>query len=248
MRLLITGGTGYLGSELAAQAREAGWQVEAPGSRELDVRRFDRLPDADVVVNCAYRQDTPDMWDVNARGAENVAAATRGRSRLVHMSTDVVFDGRAGNYAEDAPSSPVTEYGRSKADAERLVAAGNPQALVVRTSLIYGGREPSKHEVAARDPTKTFFSDELRCPTQVGDLASAVLELAQLDLVGVLHVAAKEVHSRCGFARLVAGDGVRCTTSVEAGVARPLDCTLDSSRARALLRTRLRGATEVLAG
>ena len=254
MRLLITGGTGYLGSELAVQARGAGWQVEAPGSRQLDVRDERALDRAlaqlrpDALVNCAYRQDTPDTWQVNAEGAGVVArAAAACGVRLVHVATDVVFDGARGSYREDDATSPINEYGRSKEAGERAVADAYADALIARTSLIYGGRTPSKHEVAARESRFTFFVDELRCPTQVGDLGAALLELIPLDLSGLLHVAGADAVSRCDFARLVAGDGVRCGTSRAAGVVRPLDCTLDSSRARSLLRTRLRGVREVLA-
>ena len=92
----------------------------------------------------------------------------------MHLSTDVVFDGRKGApYVEDDPLSPVTEYGRAKAEAESRVARAHPQALIVRTSLIYGGAEPSKHEATARDPSFTFFTNEIRNPVQVGDLAAS---------------------------------------------------------------------------
>jgi dTDP-4-dehydrorhamnose reductase len=96
--------------------------------------------------------------------------------------TDVVFDGRAGRpYTEDDPVSPRSDYGRAKAEAERLVAEADPGAVMVRTSLIYGGpgRPPSKHEHTATDPEATFFTDELRCPVQVDDLAAALPELCR---------------------------------------------------------------------
>jgi dTDP-4-dehydrorhamnose reductase len=108
--------------------------------------------------------------------------------------------------------------------------------------LIYGGRQPSKHETAAHDPSLTFYEDELRSPIELGDLVAALLELVGATTSGVLHVAGADGVSRCELARLIAGD-VRC------GLAppdRPLDCRLDSSRAQRLLRTRLRGAREVL--
>jgi dTDP-4-dehydrorhamnose reductase len=143
---------------------------------------------------------------------------------------------------EDAPTA-LTEYGRSKADAEEVVAAAHDGALIVRTSLIYGGTTPSKHELAARDPGNVFYTDELRSPVQVGDLADALLELVGLDVSGPLHVAGADGVSRCEFARLVAKRDVRCEP---APPTRPRDCRLDSSRAAALLRTRLRGVREVL--
>jgi dTDP-4-dehydrorhamnose reductase len=133
----------------------------------------------------------------------------------------------------------VTGYGRAKAEAERLVG----EALIVRTSLLYGAPEPSRHELAARDPSVTFYSDEIRSPIHVGDLARALLELAELDVSGPLHVAGADAVSRAELAELVARRPVRSAPSPDD---RPKNCALDSSRAQALLRTRLRGVREVL--
>jgi dTDP-4-dehydrorhamnose reductase len=113
----------------------------------------------------------------------------------------------------------------------------------VRTSLIYGGAAPSKHELAARAADGVFFTNELRSPVQVGDLAAALLELVELAVSGPLHVAGADGVSRCEFARLLARREVRCGA---APPTRPLDCRLDSSRAAALLKTRLRGVHEVV--
>jgi dTDP-4-dehydrorhamnose reductase len=160
------------------------------------------------------------------------------------MSTDVVFDGRKGApYVEEDEPSPVTDYGRAKHEAERRVAAANPETLIVRTSLVYGGPEPSKHERAALENAMTFYEDEIRCPVQVDDLAAALLELAALDVSGPLHVAGADAVSRAEFAELIVRGPV---ASAPAPSGRPLDCTLDSSRAQALLRRQLRGVRSVL--
>jgi len=196
------------------------------------------------VIHTAYRQDPPDAWSVNVEGSRNVARAAR-HARLIHLSTDVVFDGSLGRpYTETDEPSPPHDYGRSKATAEEAVKSEHPAALIVRTSLLYGGAQPGKHELAAHDPSLTFYDDEIRNPIHVGDLAAALLELAGLDVSGVLNVAGADAVSRCELARLIARRDVRCSP---APPGRPLDCRLDSSRARAVLRTRLRGAREVLA-
>lgn len=239
--LYITGRTGYLGSELARLRPDAeGERVEVRDAGAVRAL-FERLW-PETVIHTAYRQEDA---SVNVEGSENVArAAAAVGARLVHLSTDLVFDGRKGGpYVEEDPPSPVTEYGRGKAEAELRVAREHPEALIVRTSLLYGGIEPSVQERMAHDPSITFFDDEIRCPVQVGDLAAALLELAALDVSGPLHVAGAEAVSRAAFAELLAGAPVR---SAPAPATRPLDCSLDSSRAQAMIETRLRGVREVL--
>jgi len=257
-RLLVTGGCGYLGRELVARAPARGWTVRAtwferppPAQGEAEWVRADvrdtaavhaAVDGVDAVVHTAYRQ-FGDPMGVNARGSELVAAAAAPK-RLVHLSSDLVFRGDRGRYREEDEPDPVNEYGRSKADAERRVAAAHPVATIVRTSLLYGGAEPGPQERLARE-NRRFFVDELRSPIQVGDLADAILELLALEVPGPLHIGGADDLSRFDLAVLLGADETlleRAETTHD----RARDVTLDSSRARALLTTRLRGACEVL--
>jgi dTDP-4-dehydrorhamnose reductase len=249
--LLVTGGTGYLGRELVRIAPTFGWQVRATCRTQeprreaewlrLDVRDAEAVRVAaagvDAVVHTAYRQGE-DAWSAA------VAAAARG-SRLVHLSSDVVFDGTRGGYVEETVPAPVNAYGRSKAEAERRVADLHPEAAIVRTSLIYGGREPGPQELLARTGAR-FFVDEIRSPVQVEDLARAVLEIVELDHAGPLHVAGSDDVSRFDFAVLLGADPARIEAARTTPDRAP-NVSLDSARARSLLRTKLRGVREVLA-
>jgi dTDP-4-dehydrorhamnose reductase len=158
-----------------------------------------------------------------------------------------VFDGEKGApYTEDDEPRPLTGYGRAKADAEDGVLGAHPGALVVRTSLIYGGPEPGPQERLAADPGASFFTDEVRCPIHVADLADALVELAGGERSGLLHVAGADRLSRHEFAELLERRPVRAASISESGLVRPRDCSLAIDRARELLRTPLRGAREVL--
>jgi dTDP-4-dehydrorhamnose reductase len=259
MRLLVTGGSGYLGSELVRRARAAGWEVRATHRTrrpeleaewvQLDVRDAAAVEaavvGADCVVHTAYVQNGPDAWTTTADGAGVVArAAAAAGARLIHLSTDLVFDGTRGRYREDDELAPVHDYGRAKVEAERLVRAAHPRALVVRTSLLYGGAEAGPQERLAR-AGGTFYVDEIRSPVHVGDLAAALLELARTDLAGTLHLGGADDVSRFDFVLLLGADPARVVPGQTTPDRAP-DVSLDSSRAAALLRTRLRGVREVL--
>jgi dTDP-4-dehydrorhamnose reductase len=258
-RLLVTGGCGYLGSEVVRRAHEQGldvvgtwWQRPPhglPGAwHRLDVRDRVALAEvvagADAVVHTAYRQGGEDEWSTNVDGSAAVAAAAAG-CKLVHVSSDLVFDGTRGRYTEDDAPAPVGAYGRSKAEAERRVAELAPAASIVRTSLIYGGPEPGPQERLAREGTR-FFVDEIRSPVNVGDLAEAVLELLTIDRTGLLHLGGAGDISRYDFALLLGADPARIEQAYTTPD-RAADVSLDSSRAAGLLATCLRGVRSVLA-
>ncbi|MGI5161549.1 sugar nucleotide-binding protein [Microbispora sp. CA-102843] len=215
MRILIVGGSGFLGNELVRQSATDGHVVAAtcltrPGTAAgvdwlpLDVRDRTAVVDLvgafspDVVVNAAFRQSD---WVTTAVGAAHVAVATSASGgRLVHVSSDAVFSGKAVTYAEDRVPDPVTPYGAAKAAAEVAVQVISPTAVIARTSLIIGnGDSPHEglvHSLAAGGRHGVLFTDDVRCPVHVRDLAAALLELASSDRAGIHHVAGADAVSR----------------------------------------------------
>jgi dTDP-4-dehydrorhamnose reductase len=186
-----------------------------------------------------------------------LAAAAAG-ARLVHVSSDVVFSGAAPAYDETRPPDPVSPYGAAKAAAETAVKGIAPGAVVARTSLIVGDDGDSQHErlvhtLAAGATSGVLFTDNVRCPVHVTDLARALLELSAGGHSGICHVAGPDAVSRYELGVLIAQrDGLdeaalpagRCAATGWPG---PLDVRLDSTRTQARLATRLRGAREFLA-
>lgn len=228
----------------------ADWDVVAPPSRLLDVRDAAAVDDQirswrpTAVAHLAYRRDDPRTI---VQGSANVArAAAAIGARLVHLSTDLVFAGRPEPYTELDEPSPIIDYGRWKASAEAEVVAGCPDAVVVRTSLIYATdvASPPQADVEAALTGRSamrFFTDEVRCPVHAADLAAAVVLLAERrDVTGPLHVAGPDALSRADIAaRLARWMGldpfrVPLASLAESGLVRPGHLVLDCARAREL--------------
>ncbi len=196
-----------------------------------------------AIIHTAYRRDErASIVDASRNVAE---AATRSHARLIHVSTDALFAGRLQPYTEWDEPTPIHDYGRDKADAELAVAAAGGNHVIVRTSLLYGRSELSIHQTAVRDVISgrsdmAFFSDEIRSPVLVDDLAAALVDLAgRSDLRGILHLGGPEPLSRAELAIMTArqhgwdATKLRFMTIADSGLVRPDRVVLDSGRARA---------------
>jgi dTDP-4-dehydrorhamnose reductase len=251
--MLVTGGSGFLGRHLLNGHASDQWELIAPSSSAMDIRRRDSTVDEitdwkpSAVVHLAYRKsDRRSIVD----GSRNVAdAAAACGARLVHMSTDVIFPGRAAPYSESDHPFPMIDYGRDKADAEQAVMEACPRAVMVRTSLLYGISDLGHVQldvqralhVDHRTSPMTFFTDEYRSPVHAADVAAAVADLAgRTDVTGPLNVAGPEAVSRADFARSTAqwmgldSSRLRTSTIAEAGLVRPARIVLDTSKAKSL--------------
>jgi dTDP-4-dehydrorhamnose reductase len=270
VQLLVVGASGYTGGEICRQARAAGWPVVGTYHRaagpdsEIDWRPLDARDTAAVVALVGEVRPTVmintasvyEDWAVTADGAASVALAARQvGARLVHMSSDAVHAGRPEPYPDGAPPTPIFPYGAAKAAAETAVRAIDPGAALVRTSLIVGD-ERSKHvrlclDMISGTATGALFTDEVRCPVAVQDVASAALDLAAGDFAGIINVAGPDAVSRAELGVLVARrygldpGRVPRSTIAESGLTRPGRVVLDSALAAGTLKTRLRGVVEL---
>ncbi|MBN1995270.1 MAG: sugar nucleotide-binding protein [Anaerolineae bacterium] len=276
--LLITGGSGYLGRHLCARAVAAfdvyaTYQTQpdqiktgrplrlALTDREAVLRLIAGLKPQAVIHTAALNPggDEQAMSRVNAAGSRYVAegAAAVG-ARLVHISTDIVHDGRHAPYADDAPPAPLNAYGRSKAAAEAAVAAVDPRAVIVRTSLIYSLTEMDRStagfaERLARGRPLILFNDVIRQPVWVETLVEALLKLARIDFGGPLNIVGRQALTREEFGRrMLAWWQVDPRGLLQSGPAAdifetiPLDLRMSVGRAEQLLQMRFPGVDEVL--
>lgn len=236
MTLLVTGASGLLGANLIVAALGEGRplvavsrtrrvhlpgvrsycaDLSAPGEAEAIVAEVRPR----VVIHAAAATsvdgcegDPAGAHRLNETMASYVATAARAvRARLIHISTEAVFDGTALRcYAEDDPTLPCNVYGQSKRAGEEAVLTADPDALIVRTT-IYGWNAQAKASLAEffierlrRGEQVPGFADVLFTPILVNDLADRLLRLAFLDVRGILHVAGRECVSKVEFGQRLA--------------------------------------------
>ncbi|MBN1202387.1 MAG: SDR family oxidoreductase [Anaerolineae bacterium] len=268
-RLLVTGASGTLGAPLTERAAASGWyvtgtclahpdRVRAGRPVRLDLRDPGAVHDLvravrpDVIIHTAVTERSGAGFAdaIRLAGRHVVQAAVEVGARLVALSTDLVFDGAKTLYTEDSPPQPApgSDYGHAKVDMERDTLAICPGALVVRTSLIYDF-DPANAQVAwmlraiERGERLRLFVDQVRCPIWAVNLADVLLELADTDAAGLLHVVGPEPLSRydLGTALLDALgiDPALHVDMAQAPGSRPKSLVLDITRARSIVNTPL---------
>lgn len=225
-RIVISGAGGTVGRALAVRARGQGREVLALTSSDWDITDPDatgRIIEAgDVVVNCAAytkvdaaEADEARAYEVNCGGPGRIArACAQIGAGLVHLSTDYVFSGCFSGqprrpYEIDDEPGPVNVYGRTKLAGESAVLTALPQAHVVRTAWVYEAADGTDFAAAIRrlatgDQSVEVVADQIGSPTYVGDLVTALLEVADGAIrAPVLHAANTGEASRFDQARAV---------------------------------------------
>lgn len=229
MRILITGASGLLGLNLALEAAKQHTVYGVVNHHPLHTDAFrviqadllapggpERLLDEtqpDLVIHCAALANLDDCeadphlaHRLNAELPEKLARdVARGGARLVQVSTDAVFDGVKGGYAEEDVPNPLSVYARTKLDGELAAGAANPQAIIARVNLFgwsaVGTRSLAEFFVNNLSAGKRVmgFTDVFFCPLLVNDIAPIFLAMLENGLNGLYHVVSREAASKYDF-------------------------------------------------
>ena len=239
MRVLVTGSNGLLGTKLlerlfadpsaeplgASRGERANaylgdlpfWQLDvtdaAAVERVLDAARPDAVIHTAALTDvdgCERQRDRAQA--INRDGAANVARACAARGiRLVHLSTEYVFDGTAGPYREDDPTNPLGWYAQTKHAGEQAVMAAGGNWAVARTTVIYGYAPHVRANFVLwllgrlrAGERASIVDDQIGSPTLADNLAEMTLALAASDQVGIFNTVGADVISRYQFAHIAA--------------------------------------------
>jgi dTDP-4-dehydrorhamnose reductase len=184
-----------------------------------DVRRVVAQCEPEVIINCAAmtnvdacERERESAWKINVGGLEHlVEAGQRYRSKIIHISSDYVFDGTRGPYVENDRPEPINYYGKTKLASENLLRTSELPWVVVRTMVLYGYGENVRPsfplwviEQLSRGGTLKIVDDQMGNPTLVDDLAFGIMKTVELEKQGIYHIAGRDIISRFEFARTVA--------------------------------------------
>ena len=209
MNILIIGSGGQLGTD-CIKILSGGHKVVAVDFPEIDITSQQSLAAAwaahkpDVTINCAAytavdkcETETEAAWLVNADGPRFIGeVAAKHGCRVIHISTDYVFDGKKKvpqPYEEDDPVNPLSEYGRSKLAGEEQLQSSCPEATILRTAWLYSANGPNflktMLRLALSDPGRKFtiVNDQFGSLTWSWTLAGQIEKLLDSDLSGVIH-------------------------------------------------------------
>jgi dTDP-4-dehydrorhamnose reductase len=226
-RIVVFGSSGQLGIELCAELTRRGYEIRGFERAALDICDGDKVERAlaefdpiAVFNSAAYNQvdiaerEPLAAYEANALGVRNIALACRQNdARLVHFSTDYVYDGKLGRpYVETDPTHPLGAYAVSKLAGELYVQAYLERPIIVRTSGVFGpgglhtarGNFPELMMRLAREgkPIRVV-EDHIASPTYAPALASRSIDLLERDLEGIFHIGGGEPASWFEFARLI---------------------------------------------
>jgi len=238
-KILITGANGLLGQKTTELFRhETSHEVILTDLHEnafesrsfdyfpMDITKKEEVKEAvkkylpDIIINTAAytnvdgcETDRETSWKVNVDAVKNFIIASRiNSSKIIHISTDYVFDGKSGNYSESSKPNPLSYYGKSKLASENALITSGIDFAIIRTMIIYGTGKNLRPNFAvwlinmlSEKNRVTIVDDQFGMPTMVDDLGWSLVKLVELDRSGIYHICGSEYCSRYEFAVKLAG-------------------------------------------
>ena len=225
-KILITGASGILGQKLAKKSSEL-FDVLALSKKDLNIIDQNNVYtifkefQPDIVVNCAAftnvdkAEDKKSLArDVNVKGLSNIIKSLSPSSKIIHISSDYVFDGLSGDYLESDIKSPLNYYGKTKLEADNLLMGSNCHYLIIRPNVLYsdsgiGSNEAPQHFLSwlinklSNGDSINVVNDQISNPTYISDLVNVIITSILVDYVGVCHYGSEDILSRYEFAMKV---------------------------------------------
>lgn len=274
-------GSGFLGTHIIDILKNNGintvgthFNLNNDGIMKVDVRNINSINDCvakikpDLIINCAaitqldFLEKNPQLaFSVNADGAKNVATVSkRNKIRLVHISTDGVFDGKRGMYSEEDIPNPINVYAKSKAEGEKLVRENSDNHVIIRTNF-YGFDKNDRFlfnwilNMLKQHKQIVGFSDVIFTPLEVSNLSEMIKEISMKSYCGIIHLASDEILSKYQFALRIAEIFELNKDLIKEGsvddykdfvAKRPKNTSLINKKARQLMKTPIISLSEWL--
>lgn len=284
-KVLITGANGLLGQRLVQVlssfkilacdlASNFFLSIDVPYNR-LDISDKDEAINLieffkpDWIINCAGYTDVDGCetnrelaWSANVDGVENLALACKEfKANLVHFSTDYVFDGKNGPYNEQDKTNPVSFYGKTKLESEKVIQKYNINHIIIRTNVLYdfGLNVKANFFLWVLEKLKAgkeikVVSDQFNNPILAFNLAQMVKEVIEKELFGLYHIGGADFLSRFEFAQRIAFhfglDKSKIqpieTSALKQTASRPLKSGLKINKAKKVFKTEIWGIDKSL--
>jgi dTDP-4-dehydrorhamnose reductase len=237
MNILVTGSNGLLGQAVSkmflretdhetmlTSAEDSSYVIDIHEYHTLDITKKDDVKmiasefKPDVIINCAAftnvdlcETERELSWKINVDGVKNLIIAARmNNSRIIHFSTDYVFDGRNGPYSEEDIPNPISFYGREKLASENALKTSDINHTIIRTLVLYGTGEKVKSNFALwiidklkNNEPVSIVTDQISNVTMIEDLALGTMRIVERGCSGIYNIAGNDILSRFDFAMKV---------------------------------------------
>ena len=267
-KILLVGSTGMLGSEIYNKFKDIFTLLPTScnnpnkNTLKLDVTNFNNVNDVvndfnpSIIINSSAYTDVDKAEknkmlarNINVLGVANLIKASKKGTKLIHISSDYVFDGKKGNYKEEDLTYPINYYGKTKLESENLIIGSNKPYVIFRPNVLYSSNFKYSNFLSwifsslSKNIHLSIVSDQKSNPTYIPELVKAIFNSILLDFRGILHIGSNDSLSRFEFACKVCKIfklNAELISKIESAnlkqpASRPLNSTLNTSKIKEVL-------------